>query len=1052
MDKTNQSIRKYISARAELLGAIRLPNTAFKASANTEVTADILFLQKRDYITHKTPDWVLTHTSDGIEINNYFSRNPDMVLGRLQTVSGPYGNQVTCMPDPEYSLDTLLEKAIQIDGKIKEIELDEDFADQQNEAIPADPHVKDFSFTLVKDEVYFREGSKMYPITVAATTEKRIRAMMQIREIVYKLIDAQLQDNTENISKFQHELNDLYDHFVKKYGLISDSANRRAFDKDYSYPILSALEILDDEGKFVSKADIFHKRTIQPPKKITHVSTSSEALAVSLNEHACVDMKYMCDLTGKSEEEVIQDLNSLIFLNPISESWETADEYLSGNVVEKLTIAKKFAADDKRFQTNVTYLEKVQPEKLQASEIEVRLGATWIKPKYIEDFMRDIFKTTHTYLGSVISVTFNNYSEAGEWRITGKNLDFQNPVTQQTYGTNLRNGYELLEACLNLKTVKIYDTITQPDGKETRVVNLKETMLAQEKQEAIKEAFRNWISEPKRRNDLCETYNELFNTRRPRTFNGSHLTFPGMTSDIELRPHQKNAVARILYGKNTLLAHCVGAGKTFAMVAAAMESKRLGICNKPMFVVPNHLVTQWASEFIRLYPNANILSARKQDFETKNRKRFCSRIATGEYDAIILGHSQFEKIPLSQERQIEMIERQIDELEQSILSVGKENGSHITIKQLEKTKKRLTERLKILNENSKKDTMLTFEQLGVDQLFVDESHYYKNLFLYTKMNDIAGIAHTEAKKSSDMYAKCQYIDEITGGKGITFATGTPISNSMTELYTNMRYLQRDLLNELKIMHFDAWASTFGETRTVVELTPEGGFQTKTRFSKFYNLPELISLFKECADIQLASMLNLPRPKVEYKNILLKPSEIQESMVQELGERAERIRNGSVDSSEDNMLLITNDGRKLALDQRLIHAGFPDEKDSKINSCVNNVLQIWKETAEKRSTQLVFCDLSTPKNDGTFNVYHDIRNKLIAAGVPETEISFIHDANTDIKKKILFAKVRKGEVRILLGSTQKMGAGTNVQNKLIALHHLDIPWRPSDLERAPVKAA
>lgn len=1047
MDKTNQSIRKYISARAELLGAIRLPNTAFKASANTEVTADILFLQKRDYITHKTPDWVLTHTSDGIEINNYFSRNPDMVLGRLQTVSGPYGNQVTCMPDPEYSLDTLLEKAIQIDGKIKEIELDEDFADQQNEAIPADPHVKDFSFTLVKDEVYFREGSKMYPITVAATTEKRIRTMMQIREIVYKLIDAQLQDNTENISKFQYELNDLYDHFVKRYGLISDSANRRAFDKDYSYPILSALEILDDEGKFISKADIFHKRTIQPPKKITHVSTSSEALAVSLNEHACVDMKYMCDLTGKSEEEVIQDLNSLIFLNPISESWETADEYLSGNVVEKLTIAKKFAADDKRFQTNVTYLEKVQPEKLQASEIEVRLGATWIKPKYIEDFMRDIFKTTHTYLGSVISVTFNNYSEAGEWRITGKNLDFQNPITQQTYGTNLRNGYELLEACLNLKTVKIYDTITQPDGKETRVVNLKETMLAQEKQEAIKEAFRNWISEPKRRNDLCETYNELFNTRRPRTFNGSHLTFPGMTSDIELRPHQKNAVARILYGKNTLLAHCVGAGKTFAMVAAAMESKRLGICNKAMFVVPNHLVTQWASEFIRLYPNANILSARKQDFETKNRKRFCSRIATGEYDAIILGHSQFEKIPLSQKRQIEMIERQIDELEQSILSVGKENGSHITIKQLEKTKKRLTERLKILNENSKKDTMLTFEQLGVDQLFVDESHYYKNLFLYTKMNDIAGIAQTEAKKSIDMYAKCQYLDEITGGKGITFATGTPISNSMTELYTNMRYLQGDLLKELKLSHFDAWASTFGETRTVVELTPEGsGYQTKTRFSRFYNLPELISLFKECADIQIASMLNLPRPKVEYKNILLKPSEIQESMVQELGERAERIRHGSVDSSEDNMLLITNDGRKLALDQRLFHAGFPDEKDSKINSCVNNILQIWKETEEKRSTQLVFCDLSTPKNDGTFNVYHDIRNKLIAAGVPETEISFIHDANTDIKKKILFAKVRKGEVRILLGSTQKMGAGTNVQNKLIALHHLDIPWRPSDLSQ------
>ena len=870
--------------------------------------------------------------------------------------------------------------------------------------------------------------------------------MIKIRDVLYKLIDAQMMDEPEGvIEQLQTELNHLYDKFSGDYGLITSVGNRRAFDNDNSYPVLAALEILDDDGKFLSKADIFYRRTINPPKIITSVDTAIEALAVSLNEKSRIDMEFMKNLTGKTDEVIMKELTGLVFVNPITNDLEPADEYLSGNVVDKLLIAQRYAAEDVKYRSNVEALEKVQPTKLTASEIEVRLGATWIDPKYIDDFMRDICKTSLSLLGNTIFTTYNAYS--GTWKINGKDFDHHNPVTENTFGTTRRNGYQLLESCLNLKEVKIYDVVTQPDGSEKRIINTKETMLANTKQEAIKAAFKSWIfADPKRRQELCDTYNSLFNTRRPRVFDGSHLQFHGMAKDMELRPHQKNAVARILYGKNTLLAHCVGAGKTFEMVAAAMELKYLGLCSKSMFVVPNHLTEQWASEFIRLYPGAKILATRQKDFEKKNRQRFCSRIATGDYDAVIIGHSQFEKIPISIERQTEMIQRQIAELELSMLDMQKNKESYLSVKQMEMTKKKLQEHLKELHESSKKDKMITFEQLGVDQLFVDESHNYKNLFLYTKMTNIAGIPQTEAKKSSDMYAKCQYIDELTGGRGITFATGTPISNSMTELYTNMRYLQSSLLKELRMLHFDSWASSFGETQTVVELTPEGnGYQTKTRFSRFYNLPELISLFKECADIQTASMLNLPRPEPEYINVLLKPSEIQKRYVAELGERAEAIRKGSVNVSEDNMLKITSDGRKLALDQRLINDFYPDEENSKANSCVENVLKIWKDTAEKHGTQLVFCDFSTPK-EHTFNVYHDIRSKLLENGVPENEIAFIHDANTDVKKKKLFSKVRSGNVRILLGSTAKMGAGTNVQNKLVALHHLDVPWRPSDLEQ------
>ena len=906
MDKKNSSVRRYIGARAELLGAIRLPNTAFKASANTEVTSDILFLKKRAVVSQDIPDWAeLSKTPDGIEVNKYFAAFPEMIMGNMEMVSGPHGMQAICSPYPDLSMHDLLHTAVRrINGQIETVELDEDFEGQEDDSIPADPEVKDFSFTLVDDKVYFREGSKMYPLKTTPPTELRVRGMMQLRDCVYELIDAMMLDQSDaDIRAKQHQLNTLYDRFVKKCGRLTALGNRRAFDNDGGYPLLSALEILDDEGHFIGKADMFHKRTIKPSRVITSVDTSSEALAVALSEKGRIDFPYMSRLTGKEEQTLIEELAGMIFLNPLTEKWETADEYLSGTVVQKLTIARKFAETDQRFQINVKSLEQVQPKKLDASEIEIRLGATWVDPHYIEDFLRDVFRTSPLMLGRTISVIFSNAT--GRWNITGKTKDFSNPVPTKTYGTNRLNGYELLESCLNLRDAKVYDYYTDDEGKTKAVLNKSETLLAVTKQETIKEAFKDWIfRDQTRRQELCEKYNALFNTRRPRVYDGSHLQFHGMSPDIEMKPHQKNAVARILYGNNTLLAHCVGAGKTFEMAAAAMELRYLGICNKPMFVVPNHLTEQWASEFLRLYPGAKILATRQKDFETKNRKRFCSRIATGDYDAVIIGHSQFEKIPISAERQAQMLERQIDELQTAIFTAEKENGGHFTVKQMESMKKKLQERLKRLNENSRKDAVITFEQLGVDQLFVDESHNFKNLFCYTKMSNVAGVATTEAKKSTDMFNKCQYLDEITGGRGVTFATGTPLSNSMTELYTNMRYLQYNTLMSMGLGHFDSWASTFGETRTVVELAPEGtGYQAKTRFSRFYNLPELISLFKECADIQTAEMLNLPRPKPEYVDVLLKPSDLQREMVLELGERAEKIRNGCVDSSSDNMLKV-----------------------------------------------------------------------------------------------------------------------------------------------------
>lgn len=1049
MDKQNTAVRKYIAARAELLGAVRLPNTAFKANANTEVTSDILFLKKRDRQIIEEPDWVqLEKTADGIEINRYFAAFPEMILGNMEMVSGPYGMQATCSPSQDYPLSDLLSRAIRrIKGKIDEVELDESVSDQADESIPADPNVKNYSFTLVDDKLYYRENSVMTPVKVSQTTEQRIKGMLQLRDCTYQLIDYQLEEYTDAaIAEKQAELNMLYDAFTNKYGLITSQGNKRAFIQDSSYFMLSSLEILDDDGNFIGKADMFHKRTIKKPRVFTTADTSEDALKISLCEKAKIDLPYMAQLTGKSEETIIEDLSGIIFLNPITEKWEPADEYLSGNVANKLAIAKSYAGSDSKYRVNVTALEQVQPKKLDASEIEIRLGATWIDPKYIEDFIRDTFKTSDTYLGQVIKVLYSELS--GAWRITKKGSDLANPIPNKIYGTNRLNGYELLERCLNLREAKVYDYIEQENGKPKAVLNKAETMLAVTKQENIKEAFKEWVfQDQERRQALCDKYNALFNTRRPRTFDGSHLQFHGMSPDIELKPHQKNAVARILYGNNTLLAHCVGAGKTFEMAAAAMEMKYLGLCNKPMFVVPNHLTEQWTSEFLRLYPGANILATRQNDFKKDNRKKFCSKIATGDYDAIIIGHSQFEKLPISAERQVALIEKQIDELEMAILDAERNNCEHFTVKQMESMKKKLVERLNRLNESSKKDDVITFEQLGVDHLFVDESHNYKNLFLYTKMNNVAGISHTEAKKSSDMFAKCQYLDELTGGKGVTFATGTPLSNSMTELYTNMRYLQYSSLLQLGLVHFDSWASSFGETRTVVELTPEGtGYQAKTRFSRFYNLPELIALFKECADIQTAEMLNLPRPQAEYIDILLKPSDLQRELVAELGERAEKIRNGNVDSSEDNMLLITNDGRKLALDQRIISDTYPENKNSKVNACVKNALQLWRDTKQQRGAQLIFCDISTPKNNGSFNVYDDIRNKLIIAGVPQEEIAFIHEANTDIKKAKLFARVRKGRIRFLLGSTEKMGAGTNVQDRLVALHHLDVPWRPSDIEQ------
>ena len=1049
MDKKSPEVRKYLAQRAELLGAIRLPNTAFKENAGTEVTSDILFLKKRDRVIDIEPDWVhLCENEDGIAMNQYFADHPEMIMGKMEMVSGQFGMEATCTPDTAIPLSKQLEKAIShIEGRIDEVEFDELDDELTREAIPADPGVKNYSYTIVDERVYYRENSIMKPVDVSETTEQRMKGMVQIRDCTQELIDYQLNEYPEDMIKSkQAELNELYDAFSKKYGLINSQTNKRAFNQDSSYCLLCSLEKLDDEGNFKGKADMFSKRTIKKAEVVTSVDTASEALAVSLGEKARVDLAYMSELTGKSEEDVAKELAGIIFQNPVTEKWETADEYLSGNVREKLATARIFAENRPEFAINVTALEGVQPKELDASEIEVRIGATWIDPKYIEDFMRETFETPDYLFGrNLVGVQYSDVT--GQWNVKGKNADRGNSLVNMTYGTSRANAYRILEDSLNLRDTRIFDTIEE-DGKEKRVLNKKETTLASQKQEAIREAFRDWVfRDPERRQTLCAKYNELFNSTRPREYDGSHLKFPGMTPDITLRPHQLNAVAHQLYGDNTLLAHCVGAGKTFEMIAAAMESKRLGLCQKSLFVVPNHLTEQWASDFLRLYPGANILAATKKDFEPANRKKFCSRIATGDYDAVIIGHTQFEKIPLSMERQASMIERQITEIEMAIEAVKAEKGERYTIKQMEKTKKSLNARLSRLNDTSRKDNVVTFEQLGVDRLFVDESHNYKNLFLYTKMRNVAGIAQTEAQKSSDMFAKCQYMDELTGGKGITFATGTPISNSMTELYTNMRYLQYNTLQKLGLGNFDSWAATFGETQTAIELAPEGtGYRAKTRFAKFFNLPELISLFKESADIQTPDMLKLPVPEAEYENVVLKPSEYQKEMVQSLADRAEAVRDRRVDATVDNMLKITNDGRKLALDQRLINDMLPDEDNSKATTCVDKACEIWEETKEQKSAQLIFCDLSTPKGDGTFNVYEDIRNKLIEKCVPPEEIAFIHDANTEKRKAELFAKVRSGQVRFLLGSTAKMGAGTNVQDRLIALHHLDVPWRPSDIEQ------
>lgn len=1048
MDKKNPEVRKYLAQRAELLGAVRLPNTAFKENAGTEVTSDILFLKKRDRVLDIEPDWVHLTEKDGIVMNQYFADHPEMVLGKMEMVSGAHGMESACLPDTSLPLSAQLKNALSyVEGSIEQADFNEIDDELARENIPADPEVKNYSYTVVDDKVYYRENSIMKPVDVSEKAEQRMKGMVAIRDCTQELINFQLDEYPDDMIKNkQTELNQLYDDFSKKFGLINSQTNRRAFNQDSSYCLLCSLENLDDEGNFLGKADMFSKRTIKKQEVVTSVDTASEALAVSLSEKAGVDLAYMSQLADKSVEEITKELAGVIFQNPVTEEWETADEYLSGNVREKLSVARTFAENHPEYAINVSSLESVQPKELDASEIEVRIGATWISTKYIEDFMRETFETPG-YLLERKTMGIQYSGVTGQWNVKGKNADRGNALVNMTYGTGRANAYRILEDSLNLRDTRIFDIVTE-DGKEKRVLNKKETMLASQKQEAIREAFKDWVfRDPERRQDLCAKYNELFNSTRPREYDGSHLKFPGMTPDIVLRPHQLNAVAHQLYGDNTLLAHCVGAGKTFEMIAAAMESKRLGLCQKSLFVVPNHLTEQWASDFLRLYPGANILAATKKDFEPANRKKFCSRIATGDYDAVIIGHSQFEKIPLSTERQMAMIERQITEVEMAIEALKAENGERYSIKQMEKTKKSLSARLSRLNDSSRKDNVVTFEQLGVDRLFVDESHNYKNLFLYTKMRNVAGIAQTEAQKSSDMFAKCQYMDELTGGKGITFATGTPISNSMTELYTNMRYLQYNTLQRLGLGHFDSWAASFGETQTAIELAPEGtGYRAKTRFAKFFNLPELIALFKESADIQTPDMLKLPVPEADYENIVLKPSEYQQDMVQSLADRAEAVRDRKVQPNIDNMLKITNDGRKLALDQRLINDMLPDEENSKATTCVDKAFEIWEHTKEQKSAQLIFCDLSTPKGDGTFNVYEDIRDKLMAKGVPEQEIAFIHNANTETRKAELFAKVRSGQVRFLLGSTAKMGAGTNVQDRLIALHHLDVPWRPSDIEQ------
>ena len=1055
MDKESPAVRKYIAQRADLLGAIRLPNNTFKGNAGTEVVSDILILQKRDRLIDLEPDWVHLNTDEnGVKMNAYFVDHPEMVLGEWKTVSGRFGEEDTVVPYENADLAELLEEAISnIHAEITDYEVDEELTEEDN-SIPADPEVRNFSYTVVDDKTYYRENSRMAPVDVSATAENRIKGMIAIRDCVRNLIEMQTADYPDyEVEKEQQKLNKLYDTFSKKYGLINSRANVSAFSQDSSFALLSALEVLDENGELERKADMFTKRTIKPHIPVTSVDTASEALAISMGEKAQVDMEYMCSLTGKTEQEIYQELKGVIFLNPMygygnsdEQKYLMADEYLSGNVRQKLAWARKSAeVYPEDYKINVEALEKVQPKDLTASEIFVQLGTTWLPEEIAQQFMYE-FLDTPVYARWNIKVHYSKLT--GEWNVEGKSYDRGNLKAYNTYGTKRVNAYKIIEETLNMKDVRVFDYIEDADGKKKAVLNKKETAIAQSKQELIKQGFQDWVwRDPERREKLVRLYNEKFNSIRPREYDGSHIVFSGINPEITLREHQKNAVAHILYGGNTLLAHAVGAGKTYEMTAAAMESKRLGLCNKSLFVVPNHLTEQWAAEFLQLYPAANILVATKKDFEMKNRKRFCGRIATGDYDAVIIGHSQFEKIPMSIERQRAVLQQQLDDIVEGIADIKRNRGDRFSVKQLEKTKRSLQTKLQKLNDQSRKDDVVTFEELGVDRLFIDESHYYKNLYLYTKMRNVGGIAQTEAQKSSDLFMKCRYLDEITGGRGVVFATGTPISNSMVELYTIQRYLQYTTLQEHDLQHFDAWASSFGETVTAVELTPEGtGYRAKTRFAKFNNLPELMAMFKQVADIKTADMLNLPVPEVEYHNIAVKPSQVQKEMVASLGERAERIRGGGVDSSVDNMLKVTNDGRKLALDQRMMNPMLPDEENSKVNACVNEVFRIWEENSDKKLTQLLFCDLSTPKGEGEFSVYTDIRKKLIERGIPEAEIKFIHEADTEVKKQELFKKVRRGEVRILMGSTQKMGAGTNVQNKIIASHDLDCPWRPADLEQ------
>ena len=1059
MDAKSPDARKYIAQRAELLGAIRLPNNAFRANAGTEVVSDILFLQKRDRPIDIEPDWVhLGQTPEGLTLNSYFVDHPEMVLGELTTESTQYGREeCTVAPIPGADLAEQLREAVShIQGTYQAAEVEAEIADEAAErgAIPADPDVKNFSYALVDGEVYFRENSVMKPVELSDTAKGRVAGMIGLRQLVNDLIQYQLEDYPDgDIQAKQAELNAAYDAFYAKFGTINSSANARVFDEDSSYYLLCSLENIDEDGRLESKADMFTKRTIRPERHITSVDTPSEALAVSIGERGRVDLRFMSELLGTPGEygRITEELQGVIFRDPREavaddplRGWHTADDYLSGNVRDKLMVARMAVATDPAYAVNVAALEQAQPKDLDASEIDVRLGATWIDKDYIQQFMEETFDTPWR-LRNAVQVKYS--PSTAEWQVTGKNATGRHDVmAYMTYGTDRASAYRILEDTLNLRDVRIYDTIEDADGKQKRVLNKKETTLAQQKQQAIKDAFRDWVwRDPRRREDLVRTYNELFNSTRPREYDGSHIVLGGMNPDITLREHQRGAIAHVLYGGNTLLAHEVGAGKTFEMAASAMEAKRLGLCQKSLFVVPNHLTLQWASEFLRLYPSAKILVATKKDFETANRKKFCARIATGDYDAVIIGHSQFEKIPISAERQERILQEQINEITDAIAEMKAMRGESFTIKQLEKTRRSLEARMEKLQAAERKDDVITFEQLGVDRLFVDEAHAFKNLFLYTKMRNVAGLSTSEAQKSSDMFMKCQYMDELTGGKGTVFATGTPVSNSMTELYTMMRYLQHGTLRQKGLTHFDQWASTFGETTTAIELAPEGtGYRARTRFAKFFNLPELMSMFKEVADIKTADQLHLPVPEAKFETVVVQPSEIQKEMVADLSERAAAVHGGSVDPSVDNMLKITSDGRKIGLDQRLMNPLLPDDQGSKLNACVQNVLRIWEEGQADKLTQLLFCDLSTPKGDGTFNVYEDIRDKLVAAGVPREEVAFIHDADTEAKKKELFGKVRTGEVRVLLGSTQKMGAGTNVQDRLVAVHHLDVGWRPADM--------